>query len=94
MSPSGDPDERPENETEHRGYVPDSGMPRPTPSQAEGDRETIEQDLEQKEGGLDQGGQERYAASSPHDPDDVTFTPSQAEGDRETIERDLDEKGL
>lgn len=91
MSPSGNPDERPENESEHR-YAPDTGMAHPTPSQAEGDRETIEQDLEQKEGG--QGGQERYSAGTSQDPDDVTYTPSQAEGDRETIERDLEEKGL
>ncbi len=58
---------------------------RPTPSQAEGDRETVEQDLLEKSG---RGGKPIAGGGEP------LSTPSQAEGDRETIERDLKEKGL
>jgi len=66
-------------------------MIHPTPSQAEGDREAIEEDLRQKEG---QGGQEGYASAAGLDSDDVTYTPSQAEGDRDTVDADLEDKGL
>lgn len=55
-----------------------------TPSQAEGDRETVEESLGEDESGRGdawKGGQ-----------GDMTPTPSQAEGEREKIERDLEEK--
>ncbi len=58
---------------------------RATPSQAEGDRETVEQDLAQKAG---EGGKPVAGGGQ------LETTPSQAEGDRETVERDLREKGL
>ncbi len=58
---------------------------RATPSQAEGDRETVEQDLAQK---FDQSGKPIAGGGQ------TETTPSQAEGDREAIERDLREKGL
>ncbi len=58
---------------------------RETPSQAEGDRETVEQDLAGKFG---QGGKPVAGGGQRE------TTPSQAEGDRETVERDLREKGL
>ncbi len=56
---------------------------RPTPSQAEGDRETVEQDLREKAG---QGAKPVAGGGEP------LSTPSQAEGDRETVERDIEEK--
>ncbi len=56
-----------------------------TPSPAEGDRETVEQDLAAKSG---RGGRPIAGGGQPE------TTPSQAEGDREMIERDLKEKGL
>ncbi len=56
---------------------------RQTPSQAEGDREEVEQDLREKSG---QGGKPVTGGGSP------VSTPSQAEGDRETVERDIEEK--
>ncbi len=56
-----------------------------TPSQAEGDRETVEQDLRER---FEQGGKPVAGGGDP------ISTPSQAEGDRDTIDRDLEEKGL
>lgn len=63
------------------------GMIHLTPSQAEGDRDAIEEYLDEKT-----GGHREYASSTGIDPENVQYTPSQAEGDRETVERDLDEK--
>jgi hypothetical protein len=57
---------------------------RQTPSQAEGDRETVERDLNEKQG--------QRPATRNDGQDDVVYTPSQAEGDRGTVERDLQEK--
>ena len=59
------------------------------PSQAEGDRETVEQSLGEQESNWAQpaGG----GAGAPVDP---MAQPSQAEGDRETVEEDLREKGV
>lgn len=59
-----------------------------TPSQAEGDRETIERDIEEKLGGGHQG--EQYSPATGGDP---LHTPSQAEGERDEVDEDLDEKG-
>lgn len=63
----------------------DDNDTRHLPSKAEGDRETVEQDLAEKSG---RGGKPVAGGG------DISTTPSQAEGDRETIERDLKEKGL
>jgi hypothetical protein len=56
--------------------------PQPTgkPSQAEGDRVTVELDLGEQ------------ASSSQRPTPGVSGKPSQAEGDRETVEQDLREK--
>ncbi len=56
---------------------------RETPSQAEGDRETVEQDLREMSG---------QSARPVAGGGELESTPSQAEGDRETIERDIEEK--
>ncbi len=53
---------------------------RPTPSQAEGDRATVEEDL---------GEESEQQARSDQYPKATPRTPSQAEGDRETVEEDL-----
>lgn len=55
-----------------------------TPSQAEGNRETIERDL--GDAGDDNFGRESGGQGQ------VQPTPSQAEGDRQTVERDLRKK--
>jgi hypothetical protein len=73
-----------ENRDKARRNQPDGDDVTVTPSQAEGDRETVEAD-EGDPGddnfGLQGGGQGQ-----------VQPTPSQAEGDRQEIERDLREK--
>jgi hypothetical protein len=63
---------------------------RGTPSQAEGDRDTIEQDLAEKLEGAQPS--ERYATGRGGEGDVVT-TPSQAEGERNEVDEDLREKG-
>ena len=55
------------------------------PSQAEGDRETIERSLGER--GEQRDTTRQRASDSP------PGKPSQAEGDRETVEEDLREKG-
>ncbi len=71
----------------------DDAMGRATPSQAEGDRDTIDADLEQKLGYAEpSGGQPRYATGTGGQGDEVN-TPSQAEGNRGEIDEDLTEKG-
>jgi hypothetical protein len=59
-----------------------------TPSQAEGDRETVERDL--GDPGDDNFG--HRGAGEGGGQGEVQPTPSQAEGDREEIDRDLREK--
>jgi hypothetical protein len=64
------------------------------PSQAEGDRETIEADLRRYESGSDAQGADAPAAAGQQtrpsvDADYSIDKPSQAEGDRETVEEDL-----
>ncbi len=57
-----------------------------TPSQAEGGRDTVDEDLEEKASG-------RQEAQRPDDAGGQALsTPSQAEGDRETVEDDIEEK--
>jgi hypothetical protein len=63
---------------------------RETPSQAEGDRESIEQDLAEKLDGAQPGS--HYATGGDGQGDIVT-TPSQAEGERGEVDEDLREKG-
>jgi hypothetical protein len=100
--PNRDPREQPDADENSEQEWLDSGIPgpggegmiHPTPSQAEGDRETIENDLAMRHGSGEQGANPRYASDAGVGPDDVTYTPSQAEGDRETIDRDLEEKGM
>ncbi len=69
-------------EEKKRGSAPqrvpgDPGETRETPSQAEGDRGTIERDLEEK--GLDKGSREDPGGGGQGD---AVNTPSQAEGER------------
>ncbi len=66
---------------------------RSTPSQAEGERATVEEDLRQR--GLSaEGAQMRTAEMSPPEGDmEGPELPSQAEGDRDTVDDDLAEKG-
>jgi hypothetical protein len=66
--------------TQHAG----DDDPRPTPSQAEGDRETVERSLGEEHG--------NRAQTRDDGQGDMVHTPSQAEGDRETVERNLEEK--
>ncbi len=73
--------QRPENDVDAEGIDT-----RWTGSQAEGDRDTVEEDLEQKYGG--QTPRQQPADTGGH----PISTPSQAEGDRDTVERDLNEK--
>lgn len=72
---------RPENDVDAKGIDT-----RWTGSQAEGDRDTVEEDIAQKYDGKQP---QRKPADTGGDP---LSTPSQAEGDRDTVERDLDEK--
>jgi hypothetical protein len=58
------------------------------PSQAEGDRETVEQDLN------DRTNQQAGHAASGQREDLKPPRPSQAEGDRETVEQDLERRQL
>jgi hypothetical protein len=74
-----------DNTPDHYSTQKEDENERLTPSQAEGDRETVEQDLAAKSG---RGGKPMAGGGEPQ------TTPSQAEGDRETIERDLNERGL
>ena len=60
-----------------------------TPSQAEGDRETIDNDLGEIEGSARQLNQTQLPEGVGGD---ALSTPSQAEGDRDTIDRDLEQK--
>ncbi len=57
-----------------------------TGSQAEGDRDTVTEDIEEKYGSQQPRQKPADAGGEP------LSTPSQAEGDRDTVERDLDEK--
>ena len=59
------------------------------PSQAEGDRETVEQALGEQESNW-----ARPAGAGQGAAPDPAAQPSQAEGDRETVEEDLREKGV
>ncbi len=78
---------------EHRVPDVDDNPTRGTPSQAEGDRETIERDLAEKFGSQGaQSGEQRYATGQGGQGDPVN-TPSQAEGSRGEIDEDLREKG-
>ncbi len=60
--------------------------PAAKPSQAEGDRETVD-------AALGEQGQSGAATTAPEGIPDPTAKPSQAEGDRETVDADLDERG-
>jgi hypothetical protein len=66
----------------------DEGDMQFTPSQAEGDRDTIEGDLARNDVGGDRDNTQ-YSTGEGGQGDQL-FTPSQAEGDRDTIEGDLD----
>ncbi len=59
------------------------------PSQAEGDRETVEQSLGEQESNWARSTEDRTATGA-----DPMAQPSQSEGDRETVEEDLREKGV
>lgn len=80
---AGDPEQ-------HPAFELDESFARETPSQAEGDRDTIEQDVAEKLDGAQPG--ERYATGGGGQ-GDLVITPSQAEGDRDVVEEDLREKG-
>ncbi len=71
----------PENEADAKGIDT-----RWTGSQAEGDRDTVQEDIEQKFGGKQP--QQKPAGTG----GDPLSTPSQAEGDRDTVEDDVDQK--
>lgn len=73
-----------ENREKVHRQRPDADDVTITPSQAEGDRETVERDL--GDPGDDNFGREGGGQG------DVQPTPSQAEGERDTVERDLREK--
>jgi hypothetical protein len=85
-------DERNRQPRPEQHQVPDvdESPERDTPSQAEGDRDTIEADLAQKFGG--EGADERYDTGAGGQGDPVN-TPSQAEGNRGEIDEDLRERG-
>jgi len=59
------------------------------PSQAEGDRETIEQDLREKGQPNTSDARSNRRSRSASEDHETPDRPSQAEGDRETIEQDL-----
>ena len=77
-----------ENREKVHRQRPDADDVTITPSQAEGDRETVERDL--GDGGDDNFGDR--GAGEGGGQGDVQPTPSQAEGERDTVERDLREK--
>jgi hypothetical protein len=66
----------------------DEGDMQFTPSQAEGDRDTIEGDLARYDAGGDRDN--THYSTGEGGQGDQLFTPSQAEGDRDTTEGDLD----
>ncbi len=75
---------------QHRVPDVDDSPTRGTPSQAEGDRDTVEADIAEKLGNQPPGS--HYATGTGGQGDTVT-TPSQAEGNRGEIDEDLQEKG-
>ena len=78
-----------------QGQGMDQSRTPPKPSQAEGDRATIEQDLAEKgQGGRRASGQAGGLPSQQGDAQDYDpqAKPSQAEGERSTVDEDLRQK--
>ncbi len=80
---------------QHRVPDVDDSVARETPSQAEGDRDTIEADLAQKLDGqtIAEGQGRPHYSTGAGGQGDIVTTPSQAEGNRGEIDEDMDEKG-
>jgi hypothetical protein len=72
-----------ERNKQHGGQKPER------PSQAEGDRETIEQDLHEKGQPNSSDARRNRRSGAATEGHETPDRPSQAEGDRETIEQDL-----